>query len=128
MRCGRLSDTATPRVPDRKDSRARLCPRTKAYYAATAYVPPHAADTSLASFILRNFDAGAWRSCAEGRWLAADAQGSQLVRPGSVIAVTEGARGVAYCTVQHRSEEHTSELQSHVNLVCRLLLEKKKKI
>src|SRR5690242_21529753 len=32
-----------------------------------------------------------------------------------------GAKG------QHdRSEEHTSELQSHVNLVCRLLLEKKK--
>src|SRR5690242_20916250 len=30
--------------------------------------------------------------------------------------------------VSIRSEEHTSELQSHVNLVCRLLLEKKKKI
>src|SRR5690242_21218702 len=29
---------------------------------------------------------------------------------------------------RHRSEEHTSELQSHVNLVCRLLLEKKKQI
>src|SRR5690242_21121329 len=29
------------------------------------------------------------------------------------------------CACQ-RSEEHTSELQSHVNLVCRLLLEKKK--
>src|SRR5690348_17568064 len=28
---------------------------------------------------------------------------------------------------QHRSEEHTSELQSPVHLVCRLLLEKKKK-
>src|SRR6266480_5540311 len=27
-----------------------------------------------------------------------------------------------------RSEEHTSELQSHVNLVCRLLLEKKKRL
>src|SRR5690242_21096809 len=27
---------------------------------------------------------------------------------------------------KRRSEEHTSELQSHVNLVCRLLLEKKK--
>src|SRR5438105_11127168 len=27
----------------------------------------------------------------------------------------------------HRSEEHTSELQSRVDLVCRLLLEKKKK-
>src|SRR5690242_20877488 len=30
--------------------------------------------------------------------------------------------------VHHRSEEHTSELQSHVNLVCRLLLEKKKHV
>src|SRR5256885_3182565 len=30
-------------------------------------------------------------------------------------------------TVQNRSEEHTSELQSPCNLVCRLLLEKKKK-
>src|SRR5438477_2588291 len=29
---------------------------------------------------------------------------------------------------RRRSEEHTSELQSHVNLVCRLLLEKKKKL
>src|SRR5690242_7619763 len=31
-----------------------------------------------------------------------------------------------YSGSRHRSEEHTSELQSHVNLVCRLLLEKKK--
>src|SRR5260370_15423469 len=31
------------------------------------------------------------------------------------------------CSVTERSEEHTSELQSHLNLVCRLLLEKKKK-
>src|SRR5260221_10596735 len=32
-------------------------------------------------------------------------------------------------TVAHpRSEEHTSELQSHSDLVCRLLLEKKKKL
>ena len=51
------------------------------YYAATAYVPPHTADTGLASFILRNFEAGAWRSHAEGRWLAAAIQGEQLVRP-----------------------------------------------
>src|SRR5260370_9999570 len=29
-------------------------------------------------------------------------------------------------SMQFRSEEHTSELQSHLNLVCRLLLEKKK--
>src|SRR5690242_21295265 len=31
-----------------------------------------------------------------------------------------------WSTFTRRSEEHTSELQSHVNLVCRLLLEKKK--
>src|SRR5882762_8772883 len=30
------------------------------------------------------------------------------------------------CKARQRSEEHTSELQSHLNLVCRLLLEKKK--
>src|SRR5260370_27639522 len=33
----------------------------------------------------------------------------------------------AVAGVTRRSEEHTSELQSHLNLVCRLLLEKKKK-
>src|SRR2546430_14409147 len=32
------------------------------------------------------------------------------------------------CSRFRRSEEHTSELQSQSNLVCRLLLEKKKKI
>ena len=32
-----------------------------------------------------------------------------------------------YCRKRPRSEEHTSELQSLTNLVCRLLLEKKKK-
>src|SRR6476661_10311010 len=32
-----------------------------------------------------------------------------------------------YQATHGRSEEHTSELQSHLNLVCRLLLEKKKK-
>src|SRR5260370_27685069 len=37
-----------------------------------------------------------------------------------------GARA-GHCPKVSRSEEHTSELQSHLNLVCRLLLEKKKK-
>src|SRR2546430_4565270 len=43
----------------------------------------------------------------------------------------EGLRSLAGCEPQgaqcRRSEEHTSELQSQSNLVCRLLLEKKKK-
>jgi hypothetical protein len=71
------------------------------FYAATAYVPPHTADDGLASFVLRNFDAGAWRSGAEGRWLLAGGQGDSPVVAGSVIAVTEGSRLVAYFTVEH---------------------------
>src|SRR5690242_21180752 len=39
------------------------------------------------------------------------------------LDVADGDKAVGH---GHRSEEHTSELQSHVNLVCRLLLEKKK--
>src|SRR5260370_10138157 len=39
-------------------------------------------------------------------------------------AAIGGVAAAWYCP---RSEEHTSELQSHLNLVCRLLLEKKKK-
>src|SRR5438105_9861584 len=38
-----------------------------------------------------------------------------------------GAAGPAWGAAFARSEEHTSELQSRVDLVCRLLLEKKKK-
>src|SRR5690606_12056070 len=46
--------------------------------------------------------------------------------------VTAGAEegvhvGTNTTSVKRRSEEHTSELQSRENLVCRLLLEKKKK-
>src|SRR2546427_9648772 len=37
-----------------------------------------------------------------------------------------GVERHAWCLVAGRSEEHTSELQSQSNLVCRLLLEKKK--
>src|SRR5690242_21558441 len=38
-----------------------------------------------------------------------------------------GPASISASRARRRSEEHTSELQSHVNLVCRLLLEKKKK-
>src|SRR5690348_17437536 len=39
-----------------------------------------------------------------------------------------GLGGAVWSADEERSEEHTSELQSPVHLVCRLLLEKKKKI
>src|SRR5260221_5169312 len=54
----------------------------------------------------------------------------------SVVALEDEAEGLAPQPGQRvrvqrghvlRSEEHTSELQSHSDLVCRLLLEKKKK-
>src|SRR5438034_3184937 len=35
------------------------------------------------------------------------------------------SRAISFATSTWRSEEHTSELQSHSDLVCRLLLEKK---
>src|SRR5260370_9402885 len=38
----------------------------------------------------------------------------------------EQDQGAGEWSGEIRSEEHTSELQSHLNLVCRLLLEKKK--
>src|SRR5256885_3127671 len=45
--------------------------------------------------------------------------GREVVKDGEVVGVDVPA--------MERSEEHTSELQSPCNLVCRLLLEKKKK-
>src|SRR2546422_4628122 len=39
----------------------------------------------------------------------------------------QSKRSRSCANTQHRSEEHTSELQSRLHLVCRLLLEKKKK-
>src|SRR5690242_21055293 len=41
-----------------------------------------------------------------------------------LVALEEELRRLEQAMAE-RSEEHTSELQSHVNLVCRLLLEKK---
>src|SRR5690242_20840616 len=67
---------------------------------------------------------------------AARGAGGEAVDRVGVAAAVAGALGRARpervragsgTRLGTRSEEHTSELQSHVNLVCRLLLEKKKK-
>src|SRR5438034_8028499 len=47
--------------------------------------------------------------------------------PGAPSAVRPDATPAALSMHGVRSEEHTSELQSHSDLVCRLLLEKKKR-
>src|SRR5207249_9423495 len=49
---------------------------------------------------------------------------SRSERPGARTRSRRPPRG---CRTRGRSEEHTSELQSRFDLVCRLLLEKKKK-
>src|SRR5258707_3073364 len=49
--------------------------------------------------------------------------------PNTILVAALGfAAGLGFGTVMPRSEEHTSELQSRPYLVCRLLLEKKKKL
>src|SRR2546429_5886818 len=61
--------------------------------------------------------------CWDGSRLAARA-----VR--DAMPLLEQAEAITIITINaawHRSEEHTSELQSRLHLVCRLLLEKKKK-
>src|SRR2546422_6188472 len=55
---------------------------------------------------------------------AVDAE-AQAVLPGGTVALPRGCLPAA--GEMTRSEEHTSELQSRLHLVCRLLLEKKKK-
>src|SRR5947207_13196080 len=50
----------------------------------------------------------------------------QLLSEGLVLAIIAGVVGLVVAVWgTRRSEEHTSELQSHSDLVCRLLLEKK---
>src|SRR3712207_7499854 len=53
----------------------------------------------------------------------------RLLRPsGDLVQESHVHRSLLGCPTDTRSEEHTSELQSRQYLVCRLLLEKKKKI
>src|SRR5205809_3538195 len=74
------------------------------------------------------------RSLAEvrtaGGLIACGAGTDQLV-PDPRVTLEDVERAyeeqVGYVEEQGRSEEHTSELQSRLHLVCRLLLEKKKK-
>src|SRR5438270_10579075 len=52
------------------------------------------------------------------------AEGSSARR--RILARAARGQRIPSCSIGWRSEEHTSELQSQSNLVCRLLLEKKK--
>src|SRR2546422_9061090 len=54
-------------------------------------------------------------------------RGARRRRAHERVAVRSGTHSGAAGRGDRRSEEHTSELQSRLHLVCRLLLEKKKK-
>src|SRR5437588_5761170 len=71
-----------------------------------------------------------FRSIARGTNAQGGREGGAGVRRAVAVMVAFAAHGKAAQTASAangRSEEHTSELQSHSDLVCRLLLEKKKK-
>src|SRR6476661_6229697 len=71
-------------------------------------------------------------SCAELVGRGRVELGERVPDDPGAVAVVGGGRALRLGSEgglgrRPRSEEHTSELQSHLNLVCRLLLEKKKK-
>src|SRR2546427_5645700 len=68
----------------------------------------------------------AWRRRPRIKFADADAVTLGLRVPVVTAWYSEDRGSVEYHAVTTRSEEHTSELQSQSNLVCRLLLEKKK--
>src|SRR5690349_22276304 len=51
---------------------------------------------------------------------------AEVLDLGAAFTSTDGRERGAHLSEEQRSEEHTSELQSRRDLVCRLLLEKKK--
>src|SRR5690242_21590590 len=86
----------------------------------------HVGHRTLDSFpTRRSSDLGTTQMTARGLGLLAEAT---LSTAGAIYGIFR-KRGLRDLTIvpSLRSEEHTSELQSHVKLVCRLLLEKKKK-
>src|SRR5207244_13608298 len=67
---------------------------------------------------------GAWRTRVDIEWLVAIRTPHAFELPG--VCVIHRAVQTHVGCVWQRSEEHTSELQSPDQLVCRILLEKKK--
>src|SRR5260370_32215570 len=73
--------------------------------------------TLFRSFRARSVPPDQWISGGQDDPKRSSLHGRRLVRRGT---------GASHSVRLVRSEEHTSELQSHLNLVCRLLLVKKK--
>src|SRR5690625_5489012 len=66
------------------------------------------------------------RRCRHRRWVPGRGRDRSRPAPRTVAGRDRPERWRSRPCPRRRSEEHTSELQSRVHLVCRLLLEKKK--
>src|SRR2546422_4573861 len=67
-----------------------------------------------------------WASAVPTPWpISAFVMCTVMIPSGVIVRVAFGSNAAA-ADASRRSEEHTSELQSRLHLVCRLLLEKKK--
>src|SRR5438477_8997407 len=142
MQRGRPSGTATSAVPSRGTSVHPSKRAARAGHSAfksedDVKIPLSTSSgrKPLPSWRARNSSAVAFRIAS--RVLAAAVVAPRSPRRVLVMALADQLRLMVLTdaallkgrdVVAERSEEHTSELQSHVNLVCRLLLEKKKKI
>src|SRR2546422_6421424 len=92
----------------RRPPRSTLFPYTTLFRSVLAVQDGEAPGGNLLEIVARQ---------SEGKF---GAQGQQAAQPVGIDPIRLQARA-------GRSEEHTSELQSRLHLVCRLLLEKKKK-
>src|SRR6267142_3020725 len=95
--------------------------RTGGQGAETIYDPE--ASASEANLVLANGEPRLWIMHLPHVGLGF----SRIARHRRVTQCLGSLGGKEWLIGVARSEEHTSELQSHVKLVCRLLLEKKKK-
>src|SRR5690625_7940471 len=88
------------------------------------YIPLHRTATYLSSLILRppRSTLFPYTTLFRSLWSPSNGPSSTTTRPS-----TCATRSCTTSSSSTRSEEHTSELQSRGHLVCRLLLEKKKK-
>src|SRR5438132_6669755 len=96
----------------------------------TLCLPSHAATTTISTLSLHDalpISTGTASAAMKNETTSASAIVSASGRKNAPTTPDSAANGRRITIVDRRSEEHTSELQSHSDLVCRLLLEKKKK-
>src|SRR5207247_9417864 len=106
--------------PSRRDPDAREGRRTHPLHG------PHENDARLLQKLrARTLSLGAGRRHGQENGHARDRTKQSPLPPHNPLPSPRTAVPVLSVARVHRSEEHTSELQSRVDIVCRLLLEKK---